>query len=204
LSDRDTRLHSAAAERNRAPILAVLERHLPAAGTVLELASGSGQHCAYFARHLPQLRWQPSDPDPRCRASIEAWCSDAGTAIVLPPLVLDARELPWPVAELAAVVAINLIHISPWPVTEALFNGAAQRLGPAGVVYLYGPYRIGGHHTAPSNDVFDASLRERDPEWGVRDRDEVLAVARRHGFELGEQIAMPANNLSLILRRAAH
>jgi len=196
-------LHSAAAERNRAPILEVLARHLPASGTVLELASGSGQHIAHFAQHLPQLRWQPSDPDPQCRASVEAWCADAGLANVRPALALDARELPWPVADLGAVVAINLIHISPWPVTEAVFGGAAQCLGPEGLVYLYGPYRIGGHHTAPSNAAFDASLRERDPEWGVRDRDEVLAVARRHGFALFEQVAMPANNLSLVLRRAA-
>jgi len=203
VSTTDARLHSAAAERNRGPILEVLERHLPASGTVLELASGSGQHGAHFARHLPQLRRQPSDPDPRCRASIEAWCADAGPAIVLPPLALDARELPWPVAELAAVVAINLIHISPWPVTEALFSGAADRIGPAGVVYLYGPYRIDGRHTAPSNADFDAALRERDPDWGVRERDEVLAVAHRHGFELSAQVAMPANNLSLVLRRAA-
>jgi SAM-dependent methyltransferase len=196
-------LHSAAAERNRAPILEVLARHLPASGTVLELASGSGQHIAHFAQHLPQLHWQPSDPDPQCRASVEAWCADAGLANVRPPLALDARELPWPVADLGAVVAINLIHISPWPVTEAVFSGAAQSLGPEGLVYLYGPYRIGGHHTAPSNAAFDTSLRERDPDWGVRDRDEVLAVARRHGFALLEQVAMPANNLSLVLRRAA-
>jgi hypothetical protein len=203
MSATDARLHSAAAERNRAPILEVLARHLPASGTVLELASGSGQHVVHFAQHLPQLRWQPSDPDPRCRVSIEAWCAEAGPAVVLPPLALDARELPWPLTNLAAVIAINLIHISPWPVTEALFQGAAQGLGPAGLVYLYGPYRIGGRHTAPSNEAFDASLRERDPDWGVRDRDEVLAVAQRHGFDLLEQVGMPANNLSLVMRRAA-
>jgi SAM-dependent methyltransferase len=198
----DARLHSAAAERNRAPILEVLARHLPAAGTVLELASGSGQHVAHFAQHLRQLQWQPSDPDPQCRVSVEAWCADAGLANVRPPLALDARELPWPVADLGAVLAINLIHISPWPVTEAVFQGAAQCLRAEGLVYLYGPYRIGGRHTAPSNAAFDASLRERDPDWGVRDRDDVLAVAQRHGFALLEQVAMPANNLSLVLRRA--
>jgi SAM-dependent methyltransferase len=199
----DARLHSAAAERNRAPILDVLARHLPASGTVLELASGSGQHIVHFARYLPQLHWQPSDLDEQCRASIVAWHADAGLGNVRPPLALDARDVPWPVADLVAVLAINLLHISPWPVTEAVFRGAAQSLDPAGIIYLYGPYRIGGRHTAPSNEAFDASLRGRDPDWGVRDRDEVLAVADQHGFALFQQVEMPANNLSLVLRRAS-
>lgn len=203
MSPPDARLHSAAANRNRAPILEVLTRHLPTTGTVLELASGSGQHIVHFAQHLPRLHWQPSDPDRECRASIEAWCADAGLANVRPPLALDACEHPWPIADLSAVLAINLIHIAPWPVTDAVFRGAAQSLEADGLVYLYGPYRIAGRHTAPSNEAFDTSLRERHPEWGVRDRDAVLAVAHTHGFELVEQVSMPANNLSLVLRRLA-
>jgi hypothetical protein len=200
------RLHSEAAERNREPIRSVLARHLAAdaEGTVLELASGSGQHVAHFAPHWPRLTWQPSDPDPQCRASITAWCADdPRLARVRPPLALDVLMHPWPVEPgLRAVLAINLIHIAPWPVTAALIDGAAQCLAPHGLLCLYGPYTVGGRHTAPSNAAFDASLRARNAAWGVRDRDQVLALAGAAGFTLLEQAAMPANNQTLVLKLA--
>jgi SAM-dependent methyltransferase len=193
-------LSAPAPERNKGPILEVLERVLPDSGLVLEIASGTGQHVAHFARALPHLSWQPSDPDPRARASIAAWIAQTGVTNVLQPIDLDVRRQPWPVAHCDAIVCINMIHISPWTATQALFEGAARILADSGLVYLYGPYSVDGQHTAPSNAAFDASLRAQDPEWGVRDLNSVLDVAHQHGFELLESVPMPANNLSLVLR----
>ncbi len=193
---------AASAERNRDPILAVLTRVLPAAGTVLEVASGTGQHAAYFAPRLPRLVWQTSDPDPEMRASIAAWVAGTGAANLKPPLDLDVRSPSWPIDSADAVVAVNMIHIGPWAACEGLLAGAGRLLDDGGILYLYGPFHVGGRPTAPSNAAFDDSLRRRNPEWGVRDVDDVAAAAAAHGLELSETVDMPANNLSVVLRRA--
>ncbi len=193
---------AASSERNRDPILAVLKRVLPAAGTVLEVASGTGQHAAYFAPRFPRLIWQPSDPDPEMRASIAAWAAGTGDANLKPPLDLDVRSASWPVDSADAVVAVNMIHIAPWAACEGLLAGAGRLLDTGGILYLYGPFHVGGRPTAPSNAAFDESLRRRNPEWGVRDVDDVAAAAAAHGLELTETVEMPANNLSVVFRRA--
>jgi SAM-dependent methyltransferase len=197
----DSRLHAPAAQRNREPILAVLERHLPRRGTVLEIASGSGEHVVHFAARLGSLVFQPSDPDPAARASIDAWAAAGGLGNVRPALALDAAAPDWPAAHADAVLCINMIHIAPWRAAEGLVAGAARLLGPGGVLYLYGPYKRGGGHTAPSNAAFDADLRRRNPGWGVRAVEDVAALAAAAGFSAPEIEAMPANNLSLIFRR---
>ena len=197
----DGRLVSPSAERNKGPILTALERVLPGTGLVLEIASGTGQHVVYFARTLGHLTWQPTDPDPDCRRSISAWLAAENLPNVLRPLELDVGKLPWPVAAFDALVCINLIHIAPWTATTALFAGAEFALREAGPVYLYGPYRVQGRHTAPSNQVFDRALRAHNPEWGVRDLEAVVQLADEHGFDLVETAAMPANNLSVLFQR---
>lgn len=194
-------LLSASAERNKEPIAGVLRAVLPPRGLALEIASGTGQHVVHFARAFPSLTWQPSEPDPGLRDSIARHCADAGLANVLPPLDLDVRRTPWPVARADAVLCINMIHIAPWSAAEALVAGAARCLPEGGVLYLYGPYREGGVHTAPSNAAFDASLRAQDPAWGVRDLEALVALAEEQGLGLEQRIAMPANNLSLVFRR---
>jgi cyclopropane fatty-acyl-phospholipid synthase-like methyltransferase len=197
----DARRHAPATTRNREPILAVLARVLPAGGHVLEIASGSGEHATYFAARLPGLTWQPSDPDPDARSSIDAHRVAAGVENVQPALPLDVMREPWPIDGVDAIVCINMIHIAPWAACEALFSGASKRLSPRGVLFLYGPYKRGGAHTAPSNEAFDESLRARDPSWGVRDLEAVTKVARDHDFTLEEVVEMPANNLSVVFRR---
>ncbi|RMD61748.1 MAG: DUF938 domain-containing protein [Alphaproteobacteria bacterium] len=197
--------HAPAAARNTAPILAVLRRVLPPRGVVLEIASGSGQHVAAFAAALPALDWQPSDPDPHARASIAAWCTHAGVANVRPPLDLDTAVPDWPggiAFPVAAMVCINMIHIAPWRACQGLMRGAGIVLPTGAVLVLYGPFRRGGRHTAASNAAFDRSLRQRNPAWGVRDLDEVAAEARGHALHLCETVAMPANNLTVVFRRA--
>jgi hypothetical protein len=194
-------MHAPATARNREPILRVLERVLPERGTVLEIASGSGEHAIHFAAALPDLVWQPSDPSPAARASIAAWVAESGLGNVRPPLALDATERPWPVVHAHAVLNVNMIHISPWSACEALMHGASEILDEEAPLVMYGPYRRGGRHTAPSNEAFDASLRARDPAWGVRDLEEVAAVASRRGLELEEIVEMPANNLTVVYRR---
>jgi SAM-dependent methyltransferase len=189
--------------RNREPILAVLRRVLPRQGTVLEIASGTGEHAVHFARALPGLLWQPSDIDPAALASIAAHRAAAGIASLAPPIVLDAAAGAWPLARAEAVVAINLVHISPWRVTQGLIAGAGRLLPAGGVLALYGAFREGGRHTAPSNAAFDAALRARDPQWGVRNVEEVRALAAAHLLELAERVAMPANNLTVVFRRRA-
>ncbi|CAB3769347.1 DUF938 domain-containing protein [Paraburkholderia solisilvae] len=200
-SNPDAREHSPSAERNRDAILAVLRQVLPPSGTVLEIASGSGQHALHFAAAFPGLVWQPSDTDAGARASIVAWTADAGLTNIRPPLDLDVTRQPWGVDVAHAMVCINMIHISPWAATEALIDGAARVLGSGAVLYLYGPYRRGGVHTAPSNEAFDQNLRDRNPAWGVRDMEAVVQLADAAGFACDEPIPMPANNFSLVFRK---
>ncbi len=193
------RMMSPAAARNRQPILAVLSQVLPDQAVVLEVASGSGEHAVHCAQARPGWTWQPSDPNPEARASISAWRSHVGLGNLREPLPLDVSGI-WPSGPFDAVVAINLVHISPWEITEALMARSAQRLGEGGVLFLYGPYRRDGRHAAESNAAFDADLKARDPRWGVRDLERVVAAAHPHGFMLEQAIEMPANNLSVVLR----
>lgn len=199
------RRRSPSAERNRDPILQVLTRVLPPAGTVLEIASGTGQHAIHFAAALPGITWQPSDKDADARDSVEAWQRDAALSNLAAPLTLDVHHMPWPLPSpsepLAAIVCVNMIHISPWTATQALFEGARQYLAPHGVLYLYGPYKRDGQHTAPSNAAFDTQLRTSDPRWGIRDLADVEALAQPMGLTLAEVVEMPANNLSVVFRR---
>lgn len=190
--------HAPATQRNREPIREVLARVLPATGTVLEIASGSGEHAIAFASAFPALRWQPSDPDPVARSSIAAWRVETGLPNLAEPLALDVCA-PWPIDAADAIVCINMVHISPWESALALFAGAAKLLAPGAPLYLYGPYKFGGAFTAPSNEDFDRSLRSRDPRWGVRDVADLAKAA--DGFALVETVAMPANNHSLVFRR---
>ena len=193
-------LSSPAVARNRDPILAVLQPRLPQAGLVLEIAAGTGEHAVHFAAACPALAWQPADLDPDALASIAAWRARAGLPNPLPPLRLDACDPAiWPDADV--VVAINMIHISQWAATEGLMAGAGRVLPRGGLLFLYGPFIEADVETAPSNLGFDASLRSRDPAWGLRRLDDVAALASRHGLALDERIAMPANNLALVFRK---
>lgn len=194
----DERLHAPATRRNRDVILDVLRRALPPSGLVLEIASGTGEHVAHFAGALPGLTFQPSDPNPATLASIGAWA--AGLANVRPPMQLDATAPAWPVTAADAVLCINMIHIAPWDAAIGLVAGAARVLRAGAPLYLYGPYRRNGAHTAPSNDAFDQSLKSRDPTWGVRDLEAVIELAATD-FAGPEITGMPANNLSLVFRR---
>ena len=188
-------------ERNREPILAVLQECLPPSATVLEIASGTGEHGVYFARAMPDVRWQPTDRTEEALASIEAWRKTEGSTNLLPPVALDAAGPdPWPVTEADAVVCINMIHIAPWAATAGLMAGAARVLPADGPLLLYGPFREGGAFTG-GNAAFDADLRGRNPDWGVRDLEAVAAEGLRHGMALRDRIAMPANNLVLVFRR---
>ena len=194
--------HAPATARNRQPILEVLRPRLPDDGLVLEVASGSGEHVAHFAAALPRLVFQPSDPSPAARASIDDWALTSGLANIRPAMALDAEAPDWPIERAAAVLCSNMIHIAPWEAAVGLIAGAARILPAAGPLYLYGPYRRAGRHTATSNDAFDRDLRERNPAWGVRDLEAVIDVAAEHGFDAPEVIDMPANNLSLVFRRS--
>ena len=197
----DARREAPAVARNRDAILAVLRGILPARGLLLEVASGSGEHALHFAPAFPGLAFQPSDPDPDARASLDAWC--VGVPNIRPALALDAAAPDWPVARAEAVLCINMIHISPWASCEGLLRGATRVLPPGAPLILYGPFKRGGAHTAPSNEAFDADLRARDPDWGVRDLEEVAAAAAATGFGPPEITAMPANNLTVAFRRAS-
>lgn len=194
-------LHWPAPERNKGPILEVLRRVLPTRGTLLELASGSGQHAVFFAAALPGWRYIPSDIAAQNLESIRAYWEAARLPNLLAPLALDVRANDWQVEPLDAVYSANLLHISPWECTEALLRGAARHLRPLGQLILYGPFRIAGQHTSESNRQFDADLRGRDARWGVRDLDDVVAVANGCGLQLRERVALPANNQCLVLQR---
>jgi SAM-dependent methyltransferase len=199
----DPRIYYPHVVRNRDPILDVLRRVLPAEGLALEIASGSGEHASYFAERLPSLFWQPTDSDPDALASIAAHRTAANAANLLPPLHLDVTSAQWPVQRADVVMCNNMIHISPWAATEGLIAGAARTLQAGGILFLYGPYKIDGRHTAPSNHDFDLDLKRRNPAWGIRDLADVEDLARRHGFDLAETVPMPANNLSVIFLRRA-
>jgi SAM-dependent methyltransferase len=196
----DRRLYLPHVARNREPILAVLSRVLPPAGLVLEVASGSGEHAAYFASALPSLFWQPTDCDPQALASIGAYRAVAKALNLLAALHLDVKLRDWPVERADALVCINMIHIAPWAAAEGLMVGARRLLRAGGVIYLYGPYRIEGRHTAESNRAFDAWLRSQNSQWGMRDMGEVVDLAAENGFDLIETVPMPANNLSIVFR----
>ena len=195
------RRQSAAAERNRAPILAALEHWLPARGSALEIASGTGQHAAHFAAALANWQWQPTDADPSALASIDAWC--AGLANVRPALRLDVLATPWQgvPAQVDAIFCANMLHIAPWPTCAALMQGAARHLAPGGLLILYGPYVVDGEPTAPGNLAFDADLRARNAAWGLRRLADVVAQAHGAGLVLRARETMPANNLLLVLGR---
>lgn len=200
----DPRRFAPAAARNRDAILGVLRGVLPATGTLLEVASGSGEHAVHIAAALPGLTVQPSDPDAAARASIDAWARHEGLPNLRPALALDAVARAWPPlpgGAVAAVLCINMIHIAPWDAALGLLRGAARVLGPGAPLVLYGPFMRGGAHTAPSNAAFDAALRAQDPAWGVRDLDAVSGAAAAEGFGPPAVTEMPANNLVVVFRR---
>jgi SAM-dependent methyltransferase len=197
--------HAPAAARNTGPILEVLRGFLPEAGRALEIASGTGQHAAAFAEAFPGIVWQPSDQDETARDSIAAWVAEAGLGNLRAPVEVDVMGTDWRRAVdsgIDLVVCINMIHISPWEACEGLMEGAGVLLRAGGLLYLYGPYKRDGRHTAPSNVAFDESLRGRNPGWGIRDIAEVAAAAGLHGMTLEKTVAMPANNFSLVFRKA--
>lgn len=198
----DARRFAPATARNREPILEVMRRWVRPGAHVLEIASGSGEHAIFLAPRLEAASWQPSDADAESRESIDAWRVEAKVAQIRPALALDVTAA-WPAltATPDVVMCVNMIHISPWRATLCLFEGAGKLLRPGGVLYLYGPYKREGQHTAPSNEAFDASLRARNPEWGVRDLEAVTEAAEAQGFALAEVAEMPANNLSVVLKR---
>ncbi|MDB5644960.1 DUF938 domain-containing protein [Methylobacterium sp.] len=204
MQDWDARTEALAAPavaRNRESILAALRDVLPASGTVLEVASGTGEHVVHFAAALPALTWQPSDPEPAYRRSIAAHARAAGLANLRPPLDLDAASAPWPIRRTDAILCINMIHIAPWAATLGLMEQAGRILAPGGPLFLYGAFRENGRHTTDSNAAFDADLQMRDPRWGVRDLEAVVRVAEDRGLRLDRRMTLPANNLGLVFRR---
>ena len=203
----DQRKFAPATQRNREPILELLLQILPQHGTILEIASGTGEHATFFSYHLAPRQWLPSDPNPELRASISAWTEFFPCEAMQPPLDLDASSPIWPVEKeiipqppISAIVNINMIHISPWSACLGLMAGAGRILQPGGILYLYGPYKQNGEHTAPSNAAFDESLQAQNPDWGVRNLEDVIKAAAVENLTLQETHAMPANNLSLIFK----
>ncbi|MCY1043671.1 DUF938 domain-containing protein [Corallococcus sp. bb12-1] len=193
--------HAPATERNREPLLAVLKEVLPASGVLLEVASGTGQHAAFFARAFPGLSWQPTDGDPGSLESIDAWRVEEGTPNLLPARVLDASSDAWPVEHADAMLCVNMIHIAPWAACQGLMRGAGRVLRPGGRLVLYGPYFVEGVVPAPSNVAFDESLKARDAAWGVRELGAVTAEALRHGLARERVVEMPSNNLTVVFAR---
>jgi SAM-dependent methyltransferase len=187
--------------RNRDPILKVLTRTLPENGLVLEIASGSGEHAAYFTPRLKGLTWQPSAPNPESRASISSWAEEIQGYDLLTPVELDILVEPWPVLQADAIVCINMIHISPWAVTKSLMAGAGRTLRTGGILYLYGPYKVNGEHTSLSNQAFHERLKNLDTQWGIRDLTDVISEAKTQGLMHIQSIQMPANNQSIIFKR---
>lgn len=192
--------HAPATARNTVPIAEVLALELPKNGTVLEVASGSGEHAVAFARAFADLTWQPSDPEPDALASIQSWSNEAALANILPPIRLDAAAA-WPDAEYAAILCCNMVHISPWAATVGLVSGAATHLLKSNPLILYGPYLEDDVPTAPSNLAFDRSLKARNPAWGIRKLADLDELAANNGFSRTARYEMPANNLTLIYRR---
>jgi hypothetical protein len=197
----DRRQYAPATVRNRDFILDVLFDVLPTTGLILEIASGSGEHVVYFARNFPSLVFQPSDPEPEALLSVAAWVKAAQVTNVRAPIVLDASQSPWPIGSADGIICINMVHISPWDATVGLITGAAAILPPGSPLYLYGPYKREGFATAPSNQAFDRNLRDRNPDWGLRDLEAVAAIAQSVGFSIPAVTEMPANNLSVVFRR---
>ncbi len=196
--------HAPAAERNREPLLAVLRRVLPARGTLLEVASGTGQHAVFFAAALPELVVQPTDPSDEQRASIAARVEEARLPNLRAPLALDARDPEWPLRRADAVLCVNMFHVAPLTAAAGLFAGAARVLPVGGVLATYGPHREGGRHTSQGNEAFDRSLRDQHPDLGLRDvESELVPLAAAAGFALAERVPMPANNLTLVWRPAS-
>jgi hypothetical protein len=195
------RLQYPATQRNRDAILEVLRGVLPPSGPVLEIASGSGEHIVHFANAMPGLTFQPSDPEDAARLSIAAWTAETGLSNIRPPLAIDVRREPWPIAQADAMLCINMIHISPWEATQALMRNAGRILSKGAPLYLYGAYRQKDVVTADSNEAFDADLKSRNPQWGLRQLDDVAALAREAGFSGPAVTPMPANNLSVVFRR---
>jgi hypothetical protein len=197
------RQHAPATARNREPIIAVLRSVLPPTGLVLEIASGTGEHAVSFAAAFPNLEFQPSDPSPAARGSIAAWTAAAGAGNVRPPLDLDAAQAAWPIDAAAAVLCINMIHISPWEATVGLMRGTGRILSPGAPLYLYGPFIRAGRALEPSNAAFNASLRRQDARWGIRELEDVTRCAADNGLTRELVREMPANNLSLVFRKAS-
>ena len=197
----DQKRYSPACERNKDVILDVLRDIMPSTGKILEIACGPGQHSVHFAAGLPGVEWQPSDIDPTSITSTLAWRAEADVPNLLDPIILDATEPEWPLTQADGIICCNMIHISPWTVTLGLLDGAARILPNDGILYTYGPYKVGGKHTAPSNEAFDQSLRSQNSEWGVRNLDDVALEARRRGLHLVKTIKMPANNFSVIYKK---
>jgi SAM-dependent methyltransferase len=198
------RLFSPSAARNREPILQVLREILPPSGRALEIASGTGEHIACFASRLPGWHWIPSDPDHDSRLSIAAWIAAEDLSNVAPPLAIDASAAIWCVEDQApfdTLLSLNMIHIAPWSAAQGLFAGAGRLLRSGGTLLLYGPFQEGGIHNAPSNTEFDLFLKSRNPDWGVRDIDDLQNLARANGISLVRRFAMPANNLSLVFEK---
>ncbi len=213
----DARQHAPATQRNRGPILEVLSQVLPPTGTILEISSGTGEHAIFLAPRLRPRQWIPSDPNPMARVSIAAWQEEFPADNLYPPIALDARDPAWPVEQdelpealqgldlerdpIVAIANINMIHIAPWSACLGLMAGAGRILPPGGILYLYGPYKQNGEHTAASNAAFDQSLRTQDPEWGVRDLEAVVEAAQAQNLALLKTVEMPANNLSVVFQR---
>ena len=197
----DHRQYAPATVRNCNFILDVLRDVLPTTGVILEIASGSGEHVVHFARNLPSLVFQPSDPEPDALLSVAAWMKAAEVTNVRAPIVLDASRSPWPIASADGIICINMVHISPWDASVGLIRGAAAILPPGSPLYLYGPYKRKGFATAPSNEAFDRNLRDRNPIWGLRDLEAIAAIAQSAGFSIPDITEMPANNLSIVFRR---
>lgn len=201
------RLTHPSVARNRDAILEALRPHIPPAGTILEIASGTGEHAAYLGARLAPGRWLPSDPKPEHRRSIVAWRAHVGPDVLMPVLDIDATAPRWPVENtppaepITAIIAINMIHIAPWAATVGLMAAAGRILPPGGTLYLYGAYRVDGKHTAESNIVFEQWLKGLDPAFGVRDMGEVMAEAGRNGLRLTTKLPMPANNFSLVFTK---
>ena len=197
----DPRRYAPATARNRDAILAVLKDILPDAGTILEVASGTGEHVAHFAGAFPGLTFQPSERTAELLSSIAAHIADSGLTNINPAMHLDATRLPWPIGSADGAYNCNMIHISPWSVAEGLMLGLGDVLVSGAPFLLYGPFKIGGSHTAPSNAAFDESLKAMDPGYGVRDLETVVALAASHGLTFSHRVEMPANNQSLVFRK---